>query len=685
MPGLKIVNNSSTAESAEEQSRIEALEAYSVLDTLPEQEFEDLTYLASYICDTPIALISLLDENRQWFKSRHGLHTTSTPREISFCTHTILQKSPLIIEDSLLDERFRNNPLVTGDPKIRFYAGAPLTTPQGYRIGTICVIDHVPRQLSSSQVEALLSLARQTVSLLELRSRKNQAVEAHRVKTEFLANMSHEIRTPLNGIIGMTELTLAEELAAEQKTRLQIIHNCSHSLLNLLNDILDFSKLESGKVTVESVPFDIRRTTHETLELYQKLAQQKNIPLQFEISASTPQEIKGDPHRFRQILNNLLGNALKFTKQGQIRLEIKCQPTSIQRVEIQVAVHDSGCGIPQELQHKLFSSFAQVDASTTRKFGGTGLGLAICKGLCEAMGGRIWLESRLGQGSSFFFCFPAPVLPMASSSLTQSTSESDAPLDASSLSVLLVEDNRLNQMVMAGLLSRFYCACDIAQNGAEAIAMCKQKNYDLILMDCHMPEVDGFEASRQISQNHKISLSSSGAWRIVALTASAAKEDRVRCLESGMVDFLTKPILLKKIETTLSQTLLVQKNLQLEQAAIESSIDLEALKMRFEGLEDVLMLACQRFQQDWPQKREALQKSYHSRDFRELGDIAHSVKGMVSEFLAHRAVELCREIEILARQEAPETLELKFIALYLELEKTELSLKKLIEGRTPLN
>jgi len=298
-----------------EAERLEALRRYQILDTRSDPVFDDLAALASYVCGTPIALVSLVDSDRQWIKARVGLDVSETPRDVSFCAHTILANDTMVVEDALADSRFADNPLVTTDPKIRFYAGAKLTTSDGYALGSLCVIDRVPRKLTSAQKEALQALSRQVVAQMEYKrnvlemaeiiaDRKqteelkaaNQAAEAaSRAKSEFLANISHELRTPLNGVIGMTELVLDSELTSEQRENLDVVKSSADSLLSLVNHILDFSEIESGKAGPEAAEYGLRDILNEVVELTAPRARAKGIRLVCHMRPDVPDVLIGDP------------------------------------------------------------------------------------------------------------------------------------------------------------------------------------------------------------------------------------------------------------------------------------------------------------------------------------------------------------------------------------------------------
>ncbi len=408
-----------------EVARLEALRRYQILDTRSDQAFDDLAALASYVCGTPIALVSLVDSDRQWFKAKVGLDASETPRDISFCGHTILANDTLVVEDALADSRFADNPLVTSDPKIRFYAGAKLTTSDGHALGSLCVIDRVPRRLTAAQKEALEALSRQVVAQMEYKrnvlemaeiiaERKqteelkaaNQAAQAaSRAKSEFLANISHELRTPLNGIIGMTELVLDSELTSEQRGNLDIVKSSADSLLLLVNHVLDFAEIESGKPGPEATEYCLRDTINEVAELAAPRARAKGLRLVGHVRPDVPDVVTGDPERLRQIIGHLISNAIKFTERGGIMIEMGAEMPLRDGILLHCSVADTGTGIPAEKQQSIFDVFTQADGSATRVHGGVGLGLTISSRLVEKMGGRIWVDSELGSGSKFHFTF----------------------------------------------------------------------------------------------------------------------------------------------------------------------------------------------------------------------------------------------------------------------------------------
>ena len=796
-----------------ESARLDRLHRLKILDTPPEEAFDDLTRLASWICGAPIALVSLVDEDRQWFKSRVGLDLDQAPRAWSFCVHAVQESNELVVEDASLDVRFRSNPLVAGETHVRFYAGVPIITTDGHALGTICVMDRVPRTLTPGQLASLRTVGRQVLNQIELRWQLNRennllhereravqallhsqklyqslvetvpqcifrkdlqglftfvnqrscesfgrpedqvigrsdfdlfpeemagkyqrddrriietgeifetieatprpdgskvyvhviktptydpqgkitgiqgcfwdvtslrrleedlalhrdllrglldhvpdrvyfkdpasrfikcsrafalylglqdpdlavgktdfdffpksqaqefyneeqqlistgkpiinkverqlgpdgqptwslvtkvpvltnnggvygvigisrditdlkhteeelskardvAVESTRLKSEFLANMSHEIRTPMNGIIGMIGLMQATKMSREQKEFADTIASSADALLTIINDILDFSKIEAGKLNIETIDFDLRSVIEESVEILAARAQSKHLELVAFIDEDVPVLLQGDPGRLRQVVTNLIGNAVKFTGSGEIVVSVTCLEKAETHALMRFEVRDTGIGIPQDVQTRIFEAFTQADGSMTRRYGGTGLGLAICKQLLQLMGGQIGVQSVPGKGSTFWFTVPLQRQPHGSTTFTYKLNKGVL----STLPVLIVDDNATNRRILEHQTTGWKMIPRSVSSAAQALTILREdaqrgQPWRLVLLDMQMPEMDGLTLARTIKGDPLIA-----ATRIVMLTSLGQFLDGPTILENGISACLIKPI-----------------------------------------------------------------------------------------------------------------------------------------------
>ncbi len=449
------VDDSVPQRPSNEAERLEALRGLGILDTPHEVAFDRIATLATAIFNVPAALISLVDENRQWIKACHGITLTETPRDVSFCAHTILEAEALIIPDTLEDPRFAQNPLVLGPPYIRFYAGMPLQTRSGHKVGSVCIIDFKARHDFDSSKKSLLGqLAAIATDELALRRHKEElatlveaeafarakAEDAMVVKAHFIETMSHEIRTPLSGLIGMVDMLSASGLRSDQLYYAKVLKSAGDHLLRIVNEILDFSKLEAGAIEYKATVCDLADVTQNAISVV-AASIERDLAVGAVIDPSVPQTVICDSLRLQQVLINLVGNGVKFTHSGGVYVEISlAAPLKDGPALIRFAVNDTGIGIPKEDHSKLFNRFSQLHPVETRNYGGTGLGLSICQHLVQLMGGQITVESELGKGSCFSF-----VIPLEYRTVTQSSMRPKLPVD---YRVLLVEHNPIDQLIM---------------------------------------------------------------------------------------------------------------------------------------------------------------------------------------------------------------------------------------------
>ncbi|MBL8441572.1 MAG: response regulator, partial [Betaproteobacteria bacterium] len=470
----------------------------------------------------------------------------------------------------------------------------------------------------------------------ELRTARDSALRFARLKAEFAATLSHEIRTPLNGVIGTLDMLKAGAMGVRERELLELAWDSGQYLLELINNILDFSKLEAGKLEPERTRFDLAKLVRNTVNLFVPQAEAQNLALEFSLADGVPEAVLSDPARLRQILSNLIGNALKFTSSGRVSVQVEpAAPGSLT-----FTVVDTGIGINADDQARIFDSFTQADPSTTRRFGGSGLGLAICKQLVRALGGEIGVESTPGKGSRFHFTLPCPAAP----ELEVPTASPEPAATRPAPRILVVEDNRTNQIVAEGMLKMLGCRCRIAGNGREALIAWQDGLWDLILMDCAMPEMDGFEATARIRDTE----GELARVPIVAMTANNQESDIEKCLAAGMDGHLPKPLTLEALAECLGRRLDWHARIAEPDASGDHTaapLDPAIFARLREALGAAMADAIRPFVEDMPVYVTRLERAIATGDAAVIRQTAHAIKGAAGNLGAVHLAAVAREME----------------------------------------
>ncbi|WP_226949357.1 MULTISPECIES: GAF domain-containing hybrid sensor histidine kinase/response regulator [Psychrobacter] len=586
----------------DEEERINKLRKYRVLNNNDEPAFERLIALAKLFFDTPVVAISFMDEDTQYLKSALGLDgVCQTTREIAICNYTVLSNEVFIVPDLAQDSRFSQNPLVTSSPYLRFYAGAPIILHENnksYRLGSLCVMDMKPNHhFDDQQAQVLAQFAMMAADALQLQDKQREAKHANEMKSDFLANMSHEIRTPMNGIIGMVEMLGETTLSSEQQEYVDNIKVSNEHLMAIINGILDLSKVESGKMTIDSVPVNLSALCNEVVSLFAVKARQRGLILDYHYTESLSTYVQGDPVRLKQILANLVNNAIKFTREGgRVSIDVKHVPnchcndhddqrskeyefTSAQKsssgkvtttsvpnetMTLCIEVTDTGVGIKAESLEAIFDAYDQANKFTHRLYGGTGLGLSVCKSLVDLMGGYIDVDSKVGVGTTFSVLLPLPSIDEHQYEAWQGLNDLSiiAPTHERAGHILLVEDDTVNAIIAKKALNNSGHTVTHVTDGQQAIEIfaLSPERYDLILMDHHMPILDGVQATIKLHELYDPQTLPP----IIALTANAMDGERKKYLNVGMQDYCTKPFKQEQLNA-LVQYWLIQKQSSAEE------------------------------------------------------------------------------------------------------------------------
>ena len=587
---------------AEDAERISKLKKYQVLNNNEEPAFARLTELAKLFFNMPVVAITFMDEETQYLKSLHGLDgICTTSRKVAICNYTVLSDEVLVLPDLTEDSRFSQNPLVTEAPYLRFYAGAPIIMQEDgktYRLGSLCLMDmQAHHDFTEKDADILAQFAAMAADALKLQDQQRHAKHANEMKSEFLANMSHEIRTPMNGIIGMVEMLAETKLSAEQQEYVDNIKVSNEHLLAIINGILDLSKVESGKMTIDSIPMNISSLCNEVVSLFAVKARQRGLNLDYHYTEALSPYIKGDPVRIKQIMVNLVNNAIKFTREGgRVTIDVKhmennpCEDKygnhkSICSHELQVEqashyntddrgsvkhqdmtlcieVTDTGVGIKPESLEAIFDAYDQANKSTHRLYGGTGLGLSVCKSLVELMGGYIEVDSAVGIGTTFTVLLPLPPIDEAHYESWQDSNDFGMTEPSHELigHILLVEDDSVNAMIAKKALNNSGHTVTHVTDGQQAIEVfaLNPEQYDVILMDHHMPIMDGVQATIKLHELYD----PQALPPIIALTANAMDGERKKYLDVGMQDYCTKPFKQEQLNALVQYWLMYKQSME---------------------------------------------------------------------------------------------------------------------------
>ncbi|TGM40552.1 GAF domain-containing sensor histidine kinase [Leptospira levettii] len=538
-----------------EAARLSALKGLEILDTPEEEMFDEITKLASMICDAPISLVSLIDETRQWFKSHHGLKARETPRSLAFCSHAILGDELFVIPNAKRDNRFKNNPLVNGDPNVIFYAGIPLALDDQIKLGTLCVIDNKPRELNEEQLQMLRLLGKQTVRLLQMRKdrdkleiEKRSAERANAAKRDFIAAISHDIRNPLNSLLGMSEMIREQPIPESIHHYVNHIKNAGEVILNLVNDTIELSRLEENASVLNNEWFHLSQCLDVYHNFFKQETKRKKIEFQLKNEISETVYLLSDKRKLEKIIWNLTANAVKFTHHGSVDCHVYLETKADENANLIIEIKDTGPGISPEIKDRLFQKYNEFVPEGC-EISGSGLGLSIVKLSLEEMNGEINVESKVGEGSTFKVKIPTvwkrEELSPGQKNLTNHN-DSYLPQFSSRKKVLIADDNELNRKVLKNYLKPLPFDIVEANNGIETERILGSDQFDIAFLDIEMPGKHGTEIAKALSSEKTRPI-------LFACTGLCMPEEKEHILNSGFEYFMPKPYLKEELYSHLAE------------------------------------------------------------------------------------------------------------------------------------
>ncbi|MGJ4734706.1 GAF domain-containing sensor histidine kinase [Leptospira levettii] len=538
-----------------EAARLSALKGLEILDTPEEEMFDEITKLASMICDAPISLVSLIDETRQWFKSHHGLKARETPRSLAFCSHAILGDELFVIPNAKNDKRFKNNPLVNEDPHVIFYAGIPLALDDQIKLGTLCVIDNKPRELNEEQLQMLRLLGKQTVRLLQMRKdrdkleiEKRSAERANAAKRDFIAAISHDIRNPLNSLLGMSEMIREQPIPESIHHYVDHIKNAGEVILNLVNDTIELSRLEENASVLNNEWFHLSQCLEVYHNFFKQETKRKKIEFRLKNEISETVYLLSDKRKLEKIIWNLTANAVKFTHHGSVDCHVYLETKADENANLIIEIKDTGPGISPEIKDRLFQKYNEFVPDGC-EISGSGLGLSIVKLSLEEMNGEINVESKVGEGSTFKVKIPTvwkrEELSPGQKNLTNHN-DSYLPQFSSRKKVLIADDNELNRKVLKNYLKPLPFDIVEANNGIETERILGSDQFDIAFLDIEMPGKHGTEIAKALSSEKTRPI-------LFACTGLCMPEEKEHILNSGFEYFMPKPYLKEELYSHLAE------------------------------------------------------------------------------------------------------------------------------------